>query len=41
MIFELKNTNLAFFQMTIFDNLITKMMPNFWQLATTPTLKIQ
>ena len=44
--FSLKNTNLAayFLLFTFFDNIIhfiTKMMPIFWQLATTPILIIQ
>ena len=43
--FLLKNMNIGehFLSLTFFDNitLFSKMMPNFWQLATTPILKIQ
>ena len=47
--FALKNTNLGahFLLLAFFDNinfqitLFSKMMPNFWQFATTPILKIQ
>ena len=47
--FSLKNTNLGahFLLLIFFDNinfyiiLFSEMMPNFWQLATTPILRIQ
>ena len=42
--FSLKNANLeAHLLLTFFENIIlfSKMMPNFWQLTTTPILKIQ
>ena len=41
--FSLKNTNIGahFLIKSILNQFITKMMPNFWQLATTPILKIK
>ena len=43
-IFSFKNTNLGAHLLLIrqfLNQFITKMMPNFWQLTTTPILHIQ